>query len=192
MDVLGTVARLQVQRSPLKPGPRGTRVYDPAPLLEVAALEVGPRGVSGQSGSGAVLDVHHADHPDSRNVKLLNGLSLLPRAHYERLRARFGDHLVDGSAGESVLLDSEGPWAAADLAGDLVLETAAGDLLPLGSVMPAAPCVEFARFCLQRPPGPDDEELAAALEDLDHGTRGFYVVVAGEGRVEAGARLLRR
>jgi hypothetical protein len=35
VDVLGTVVRLQVQRSRLKPGPRSTRVYDPAPLLEV-------------------------------------------------------------------------------------------------------------------------------------------------------------
>lgn len=186
MELIGTVVRLQVQRSQLKPGPRGSRVYDPAPLLEVSALEVGPRGVTGDGH----LDVHHAVHPDTRNVRLLNGLSLLPRPHYGRLRARFCDHLVDGSAGESLLLDTEGPWEQAP-EGDLLLETADGDLLPLTDAAPAAPCVEFARFCLQRPPGPDDAELARALEDLDGGARGFYVVVGGQGRVEPGARLFR-
>jgi hypothetical protein len=187
MDVIGTVARLQVQRSPLKPGPRGARVYDPAPLLEVSCLDVGPRGVTGDGH----LDVHHADHPQSRNVRLLNGLSLLPRAHYERLRARFGPHLVDGSAGESVLLETDGPWTAEDVTGELLLETADGGLLPLSGGSPAAPCVEFTRFCLQRPPGPDDEELAAALEELGGGTRGFYVLAGGQGQVEPGARLFR-
>lgn len=44
MDVIGTVVRLQGQRSRLKPGAAATRVYDPEPLLEVSALEVGPRG----------------------------------------------------------------------------------------------------------------------------------------------------
>lgn len=184
MQILGTVVRLQVQRSRLKPGPRGTRVYDPAPLLEVAALEVGPRGVVGQTGGGPVLDVHHADHPDSRNNQLRNGISLLPRAHYALMRARYGDHLVDGVAGESLLLDTEGPWAA--LPEELALETADGGLLPLSGIVAAAPCVEFSRFCLR-----SDEGVEQALEDLDHGTRGFYATVGGSGRVERGARLLR-
>ena len=190
MEVIGTVVRLQVQRSPLKPGPRGSRVYDPSPLLEVPALDVGPRGVVGVTPDGPVLDVHHADHPQSRNVKLLNGLSLLPWAHYERLRERFGPHVVDGAAGESLLLDTPGPWSAEEPAGDLLLETDSG-LLPLTGASAAAPCVEFTRFCLQRPPGPDDQELADALEELGGGARGFYVLVHGEGRVERGARLLR-
>ena len=42
--LVGTVVRLQVQRSRLKPGQRGARTYDPAPLLEVPALDVGPDG----------------------------------------------------------------------------------------------------------------------------------------------------
>jgi hypothetical protein len=191
MKVLGTVVRLQVQRSPLKPGPRATRVYNPTPLLEVAALEVDPRGVVGQTACGPVLDVHHADHPDTRN-RGSNGLSLLPGAHYARLRERFGEHVLDGVAGESLLLEAAAaPWTLEDLARDLVLETTDGGLLPLTAPTVAAPCVEFTRFCLQRLPGPDDAELAAALEDLDGGARGFYVTVGGTGRIEAGARLLR-
>lgn len=181
MNVLGTVVRLQVQRSRLKPGPRGARVYDPAPLLEVITLEVGPRGVTGDGH----LDVHHADHPDSRNNALRNGLSLLPRAHYDRMRAQFGDHLVDGIAGESLLLDTDGPWD--ELPPELLLETTDGDPLRLTGAVPAAPCVEFSRFCLK---GLEDG-LEQALEDLDHGTRGFYVTVDGTGRVAAGSRLLR-
>ena len=194
-QVLGTVVRLQVQRSPLKPGPRGTRVYDPAPLLEVAALEVGPRGVVGlpwDDGGAPLLDVHHADHPAGKH-RGVNGLSLLPLAHYERMRQRFGAHLADGVAGESLLLDTSGPWRTEDLAGRLELETADGGRLELDRATVAAPCVEFSRYCLGRAAdAPDDDELVAALDWLDHGTRGFYVTALGTGRVVAGARLLRR
>lgn len=186
MDVLATVVRLQVQRSRLKPGEKGARTYDPAPLLEVAALDVGPRGVVGVTEGGPVLDVHHADHPDTRNRGLVNGLSLLPRAHYARLRETYGPHLVDGAAGESVLLDTAGPWTLTDLEGPLHLETAGGGLLELTSPVVAVPCLEFSRFCLA-----GDGDLATVLDDLDHGTRGFYVRSDGTGRVEVGARLLR-
>jgi hypothetical protein len=191
LTAIGTVARLQVQRSRLKPGPAPTRVYDPAPLLEVEALEVGPRGVVGLTTDGPVRDVHHADHPDSRNRRLANGLSLLPRAHYAALRGRYGPHLVDGTAGESLLLDTDGPWTEADLGGTLWLEAADGDLLELDQVVAAPPCVEFSRFCLGLPPGPVDEDVRQALDDLDGGARGFTAQVRGTGRVERGARLLR-
>ena len=191
-QVLGTVVRLQVQRSPLKPGPKGGRVYDPAPLMEVDALEVGPRGVRGITGQGApVLDVHHADHPAGKNHGV-NGLSLLPRRHYERMRQRFGAHLVDGIAGESVLLDTPWPWGPGDLAGTLELETVDGGRLVLEQATVAAPCVEFSRFCLGGAVDVEHDELVAALDALDHGTRGFYVTAQGTGRVSAGARLLRR
>ena len=182
MEVIGCVVRLQVQRSRLKPA----GAYDPSPLLPVDALDVGPRGVVGLTPAGPVLDVHHADHPDSRNRRLLNGLSLLPRAHYAELRSRYGDHLVDGVAGESVLLETPGPWRALD--GPLLLETTVGGLLALTSPLAAAPCVEFSRFCLG---GGTEDELRAALDHLDGGTRGFYVSPAGSGRVAVGARLLR-
>jgi hypothetical protein len=188
---LGTVVRLQVQRSRLKPGPAPVRVYDPGPLLEVEALEVGPRGVVGQTTDGPVLDVHHADHPDTRNRRLANGLSLLPRASYAALRARYGPHLVDGVAGESLLLDTDGPWDEADLAGRLLLETADGDRLELEEVTAAPPCVEFSRFCLGLDPGPVGPDVRQALVDLDGGARGFTAQVRGTGRVERGARLLR-
>ena len=182
VELVGTVVRLQVQRSRLKPN----RAYDPTPLLEVDALEVSPRGVVGVTADGPVLDVHHADHPGARH-RGSNGLSLLPRSHYDELRSRYGDHLVDGAAGESVLLDTDGRWSS--LAGPLLLETADGTLLELADPHPAAPCVEFSRFCLGG--GGTDDELRVALDHLDGGTRGFYVTATGAGRVERGARLLR-
>ena len=184
MNVLGTVVRLQVQRSPLKLGERGARVYDPGPLLEVTAVDVGPRGVVGITEDGSALDVHHADHPDTRNARLANGLSLLPRAHYTRLRQTYGPHLIDGMAGESLLFDTDGPWRIEDLAGELELETSDGGWLRLTDAVVAAPCVEFSRFCLA---GPGSVE--AAISDLSDGVRGFYVRAAGTGRVQAGARL---
>lgn len=189
MEILGTVVRLQVQRSRLKPGERGARVYDPSPLLEVDALELGPRGVLGLVGDERVLDVHHADHPDSRNVKLVNGLSLLPRAHAERMRAAYGPHLVDGAAGESLLLDTAGPWAA--LEGPLELEVDGGWLV-LTDPVPAPPCVEFSRFCLDDlAAAADGEAVRNALAVLADGTRGFYARAAGTGVVRAGARFRR-
>jgi hypothetical protein len=188
VELIGTVVRLQVQRSRLKPGPATTRVYDPSPLLEVEALEVGPRGVVGVTTDGPVLDVHHADHPDSRNRRLTNGLSLLPRAHYSALRARYGEHVVDGVAGESLLLATDGAWT--DLPDTLLLEAADGDLLPLAQVQPAPPCVEFSRWCLRTAPGPVTAQVLAELDELDGGARGFYAQPLAAGRVEVGCRLL--
>ena len=191
MEILGTVARLQVQRSRLKPGPRGARTYDPAPLLAVTALEIGPRGAVGLTDAGRVVDVHHADHPDTRNAALRNGLSLLPRAHYDRLRARYGPHLADGVAGESLLLDTAGPWRIEDLTGELLLETDEGSVT-LNQVVVAEPCVEFTRWVLGLPAAAGTPpEVLAGLADLGAGARGFYAVVTGSGTVRAGARLSR-
>ena len=192
--LLGTVVRLQVQRSRLKPGPKGQRAYDPSPLLEVDAVEVGPRGLIAPDGA---LDVHHADHPDSRNVRLVNGLSVLTQAHYGQLRARFGAHVVDGAAGESLLLDTDGPLQEADLAGPLLLDTVGPDGMPgqaleLTDGQAAPPCVEFSRWVLGRAPGsPVDEAVQDAMTFLQDGRRGFYLTAHGTGRVVAGARLRR-
>jgi len=184
--IVGTVVRLQVQRSRLKPGPPTTRVYDPSPLVEVEALEVGPRGCIGLLAGERILDVHHADHSDTRNNRLANGLSLLPTTAYPALQARYGDHLVTGVIGESVLLRLEDDWPL----GDLLLETD-DEPLRLSEVRAAAPCVEFTRFCLGISPGPVGEDVRQGLLDLDGGARGYYARVTGEGTVRRGACLRR-
>ena len=182
VELIGRVVRLQVQRSRLKPGPATTRVYDPAPLQQVSELEITPRGVIGDG----ILDVHNADHPDTRNVKLLNGVSVMTVSRYRALRAAYGEHLVDGIAGESLLLDTE---HLDDLSGRLVLETAGGPI-ELDSV-PAPPCVEFTRFVLRRGAGDVGPEVMATLEALDDGARGYYLRTTGTGTVRAGAGLFR-
>jgi hypothetical protein len=182
VELIGSVVRLQVQRSRLKPGRGRTRVYDPRPLLEVADLTIGPCGVSGDG----ILDVHHADHPETRNKKLTNGVSLMTVSRYRALRVMFGDHLLDGCAGESLLTDTE---HLEDLSGRLVLE---GDEGPIAlSSEAASPCVEFARFVLGRGPGDVGPEVLAALADLDDGARGYHLQTADSGVVRAGARLFR-
>lgn len=188
--MVGTVVRLQVQRSHLKPRPSGSGHYDPAPLLQVAALEVGERGCIGLVDGDRVLDVHHADHEQTRNVRLVNSVSFLPLSHYARMRARYGPHLVDGVAGENVLLDTPSPWTADDLAGPLWLELDGGPV-PVVGAMAAPPCAEFSRFALRRDDLEVDDEVRAALEDLDHGTRGFYLRPTAPGTLVPGARLLR-
>lgn len=180
MELIGRVIRLQVQRSRLKPGPATTRVYDPEPLAEVSELHITPRGVIGDG----VLDVHHADHPDTRNVKLLNGVSVMTVSRYRALRETYGGHLVDGIAGESLLLDTE---HLGDLAGELVLATEGGPI-EVESV-PVAPCVEFTRFVLRRGAGDVGPEVMATLEALDGGARGYYLRTTGSGTVRAGAGL---
>ena len=182
MELIGRVIRLQVQRSRLKPGPATTRVYDPAPLAEVSELVITPRGVVGDG----VLDVHHADHPDTRNVKLLNGVSVMTVSRYRVLRETYGEHLVDGIAGESLLLDTE---HLDDLSGRLVLETSDGRI-ELDS-MHAPPCVEFSRFVIGRGAGDVGPEVMATLDALDNGARGYYLRTTGTGIVRAGARLYR-
>ena len=158
------------------------------PTIEVEVLDIGPRGCIGRSGGERVLDVHHADHPQTRNRRLANGLSLLTRTAYDRLRQAYGEHLVDGIAGESVLLDTP---SAVELSGSLLLETEDGGVLALHGIAPAPPCVEFSRFALGRAPGPVDEEVLAALSALGDGARGWYATTSGTGRIRAGARLWR-
>ncbi|GAC1611035.1 MAG: hypothetical protein NVS3B26_21340 [Mycobacteriales bacterium] len=178
MELIGSVVRLQVQRSRLKPGPAPTRVYDPSPLQEVTVLEVTNRGVVGDG----IVDVHHADHPDTRNVKLHNGLSVMTVSRYRALRAVYGPQLVDGVAGESLLLDTE---HLDDLGGRLLID----DLEVLSE--PAPPCVEFSRFVLGRGAADLGPEVLATLAALGDGARGYYLRTEGSATIRAGSRLLR-
>ena len=185
MELIGTVVGLQVQRSRLKPGSVPNRIYDPAPLLAVGELEIEPRGCRGLTADGPVLDVHHADHPATRNVKLGNGLSVMTRPRYEALRASYGSQLADGLAGESVLLDTED----GGLTGPLLLESDTGLMRLTGT--PAPPCVEFSRFVTGRGPTDTGPEVLAALAALNGGARGFYLTTSDRGCIRLGHRLFR-
>lgn len=176
-----TVVRLQVQVDRLKPGLPPQRRYQPAALKQVARLRLTPRGVIGVDLDGTEhVDVHHMDHPHSRNSKGRNGISVMTTGDYAALRARYGDHLTDGIAGESILVDY-----APGLAGRPMPERLMLGPLTLTGVHVAKPCVEFTRFCL-RHDGPVDDVIKQGLRDLDDGARGYKMTTEGTGVIGVG------
>lgn len=175
---IGTIVKLQVQRSPLKVGERPNRRYDTGPLEEVQRLVVGGRGCVGWLPDGtALLDVHHVDHPVSRAREGGRGLSIGFTSHYAAIRRRFGDRIHDGAAGENVLVASEETQTLDALgAGIGVVSAATGETVWLDGVGIARPCKAFSRYCLGRS-DPSADELRDTLTFLDGGTRGFYASV---------------
>ncbi|MBX5448659.1 hypothetical protein [Thermogemmatispora sp.] len=175
---LGPIVRLQVQTAPLKvPGDAEELRYDPAPLRPVSQLWLSADGVFALLSDGSrLLDVHHREHPRSRNRGGKNGVSLGFTAHYRAMRARFGEHLSDGCAGENILIATEQPVRLELLQNGLVIIGAeTGQAVRLTRLRVATPCLEFTRFAL----GPEALfaspcELKAALQFLDRGQRGFY------------------
>ena len=188
--LIGTIVRLQVQESSLKVGDKPRR-YDPAPLRSVPALSVSPAGVIGLREDGeTILDVHHHDHPDSKN-RGENGISLGFTGHYREMRQRFGQHLADGIAGENILIEADRQFQVEELAAGVIVEGTAGRRLELRPVIVAAPCVEFSRYALQFPDGDrPDATVTEALRFLDAGMRGFYAGYDSEPVVvEVGAQV---
>ncbi len=176
MDALqpvGRVVRLQIQRSRLKLGEKPNRYYDPAPLLAVDELTLTPEGALARTPDGGTLvDIHHAAHPDTRNLDRTNDLSVGFTAHYAAMRARYGQHLVDGCAGENMLIETAGRLALADIAGGLVIQPAAGGRpVRLRVVRHAPPCREFSGYAAR---STEPEDVKEALQFLDDGLRGFY------------------
>ena len=181
MREIGRVVGLQVQVSSLKVG-QSPRRYDPSPLQPVPALTLTPGGVVGLlDRETSLVDVHHADHPASKNSGGKNGISLGFTPHYDAMRARFGPHLTDGVAGENVLIATDHPLTAEELAGGIVFAGEDGARLALQHVIVAAPCVEFTRFALRFPDDrKPDATVTAALRFLGGGMRGFYATYSGE------------
>ncbi|MCA1669175.1 MAG: hypothetical protein LC793_17635 [Thermomicrobia bacterium] len=181
MEVIGRIVRLQVQESSLKVGDRLRRWYDPAPIRAVPMLTLDANGVVGQSDSGeTILDVHNATHPATKNRAGSNGISIGFTAHYGAMRARFGDHLPDGIAGENILVATERVFTEAEFAAGIRIETSDGATIDLQQVIIAEPCVEFSRFALRYPlAAPSDRAVTDALNFLREGTRGFYAAYRG-------------
>ena len=99
------IVRLQVQRVPMKTGRAPLRRYEPAAIVPVSSINAGPRGVQGVTAEGqTILDVHHRDHPHSRDRRGKAGILFMGTGDYDALRERYGDHLVNGIAGETMLL----------------------------------------------------------------------------------------
>jgi hypothetical protein len=122
MRPLGSLVRLQIQRASLKTGAKPNRTYDPAPLLAVARLAVGPDGALGAGPDGAwLVDVHHRAHPATKHEDGQNGISVGFTAHYRAMQDRFGERLTLGCAGENLIAQTEQPLRWADIASGLAI-----------------------------------------------------------------------
>jgi hypothetical protein len=178
---IGEIVQLQIQRSSLKIGKGRSRQYDPAPIRQVPVLDLDPGGVVGRDENDLpMIDVHHRDHPMSKNRDGDNGISIGFTSHYQQMRLRVGDHLLNGLAGENILVETGHTFTAGDLPERLVVETADGREIQLVQVMVAEPCVEFTRFAMQFPPDAQpDRSVTETLEFLRRGMRGYYATYLG-------------
>ncbi len=181
MELIGTVARLQIQVASLKVQGAPREQYDPAGLRSVPALEVCQAGASSRDVYGAViLDQHHREHPHSKNRRGVNGISIGFTAHYASMRGRFGDHLYDGIAGENIIVATDRRVPPELAAGGLCIVTADGPEVRLEDVFAAEPCVPFTRFALRYPSeARSNSTVKEALAFLREGMRGYYATYRG-------------
>lgn len=195
MELIGRIVRLQVQESSLKVGERLRRWYDPAPIRAVPTLMLDENGVVGRTDMDAmILDVHNVTHPATKNRTGSNGISVGFTSHYGAMRARFGEHLTDGIAGENILVATERLFTEPDFAVGIRIETDDGATIDLEQVIIAEPCVEFSRFALCYPhDAPTDRAVTDALNFLREGVRGFYATYHGPPtRITVGASVYLR
>jgi len=189
MHELGRIVRLQVQRSSLKTGEKPTHVYDPARLLTVSHLAIGPEGVLGQAADGAwLVDVHHRAHPQTKNEDGAHGVSLGFTSHYAAMRERFGDRLTLGCAGENIVVETQRRIAFEDLEhGVALLDEGGNELARLDVLQVAHPCRPFSGWALGGMV--ESDVLKETLQFLDGGMRGFYCRGVGSGIVAVGDRV---
>lgn len=156
------------------------RIYTTEPLMTVDSLRLTPCGVFGMlMDGGEIIDVHHIDHPNSRNRGNENGVSLNFTAHYDKMRARFGNHILNGDAGENILVESENVVALDDLGVKIAIEDmTTGKFTHLTHVIAAPPCVEFSYYVLNK--RENGAIIKETLQFLDDGTRGFYMTLGAE------------
>ena len=177
---LGIVKLVQVQPSGLIIETPSGSFYDASRRVEVESLCITSRGIEAITPEGEqVLDIHHLDHPDKaydNNDLVCIGFT----SHYERMRARFGDHMVDGIAGENIIIKYEQEVWPEDLSQQIAFEnTNTGRRALLDVVSFAAPCEEFSHFAANsqhdRLPA---EKLKTTLQFLGNGRRGYLLVLS--------------
>jgi hypothetical protein len=165
LEKLGEITALRVH---------GTRVvqdgcYDPSSLIEVERASLDPSGVLGWDGKGWVVDVHNRMHPGASDSRRL---SIGFTSHYELMAERFGG-VPFGVAGENVLVATDRFVRPEDVAAGLVVRGAGGGEIVFDALEVARPCREFTSYLMQLPYRAKREEIAAELEFLDGGMRGF-------------------
>ena len=180
VDELGRVKLVQLQPSGLIIETSSGYFYDASRRVEVDHVHITSKGIEATLPEGEhVLDIHHIDHPDKAydsNDLICIGFT----SHYDAMRARFGEHMVDGIAGENIIIEYGQEVWPEDLGSQIVIENIdTGHKTLLDVVCFAAPCDEFSHFAAQsqqeRLPA---VELKSTLKFLNNGRRGFLLVLS--------------
>jgi len=177
---LGRVKLVQVQPDGLIIEPPLGYFYDASRLVKVDRLHITSMGIEATTPEGEhVLDIHHIDHPnkayDNDDLVCIGFTS-----HYQAMRARFGEHMVDGIAGENITIEYEQEVWLEDLGQQIAIENAdSGHMARLDVLNFAAPCGEFSHFAASS----QHKQLPAAklkgtLQFLGKGRRGFLLVLS--------------
>ncbi|MEM7117785.1 MAG: hypothetical protein AAF614_35470 [Chloroflexota bacterium] len=154
--------------------------YDASRRVEVDQLTITTSGIEATTAAGKhVLDIHHLNHPDKAyddDDLICIGFT----SHYEAMRGRFGAHMVDGIAGENIIIDCDHEIWPEDLGQQVVIENAhTGHQMRLEMVSHANPCQEFSVFALDHDPHKKvpAAKMKATLQFLGNGRRGFLLVM---------------
>ncbi len=176
---LGRVKLVQIQPDGLIIETPSGYIYDASRLAKVDRLRITPLGIEATTPQGErVLDIHHVNHPDKAYDED-DLISIGFTSHYQAMRARFGEHMVDGIAGENIIIEYNKEVWTEDLGPQIAIEnTETGQMTLLDLVCFAAPCDEFSHFAAQS----QDKRLPAAdlkstLKFLNNGRRGFLLVL---------------
>ena len=191
---LGRVKLVQVQPDGLIIETPSGYFYDASRLVKVNRLFITLLGIEATTTEGKhVLDIHHIDHPNKAydNDDLV---SIGFTSHYQAMRARFGEHIVDGIAGENIIIEYDQEVWPEDIGQQIAIENAdTGRTALLDVVSFAAPCDEFSHFAAnsqyERLPA---EKLKSTLQFLGNGRRGFLLVLSDNqepGIVRSGDRV---
>ncbi|MPZ21047.1 MAG: hypothetical protein GEV06_24570 [Luteitalea sp.] len=183
------IAQLQVQVEPLKRGEKPHRWYDASRIRQVGRLYVDENGCIGESKGEKIVDVHNVTHPSSRNHGRASGLSLGFTSHYRAMREKFGPRVINGAAGENVLVDIEERMTRDRLA-HAAIRTRDGVEVRFADVDVAEPCVEFSRYVMGVEPDDRTLRMREPLQQLRGGMRGFYVTLAQPVELLVGDELL--
>jgi len=183
---LGRVKLTQVQPTGLIIETSSGSTYDPSRRVEVSRLLITPQGIEATTLDGErVLDIHHTAHPQTRYLGD-DDVSIGFTSHYAAMRTRFGEHMLDGIAGENITVEYEDEIWLEDLGQQIAIlnpETGRKTLLDVKDY--AAPCEEFSHFAArsqhERLPA---DKLKATLQFLGNGRRGFLFVLS-DGQVSA-------
>lgn len=173
MHKIGDIVALQIQRDRIKIKGVG---YLPELIqpIEEAALHGG--GMIGHDDGSWVMDVHHPFHPTGKG-NASRAVSFGFTSHYAAMRRRFGV-VPDFVGGENIIVDTATMLSVEDLAGGVVVRTAAADIEFTEAIV-LAPCREFTSHLLGLAAPAAKDAIADDIAFLADGMRGFGAGVDG-------------